>query len=545
MVLSEYEPKIRLFITLLLLVGLMASLYVPTSVIKLTADLYEGTASPHNSDYLGTSTLVNLLKSLGYSVEIAETQEDFINHLKDKCLAIIIAPDNEATPKLIDVLLKSYIDGEANILIADENITSNKILKALANIEIDGRAVFSYQTNSEGKRTPFPEVIMSPYLRSSNYSMVTYVFEQPSSNSVRTYRTLKLMVPSSNSSKILLRLNWASFIKPCSNETIMNWVKGYFLLGVTTGLIDLNNDGKLETNELSVQPETLISVTTSGTVKGKILLKNQIPLLIEGLAIPSKAGSVLFVFSDSFPFTNQALAPKNSPYKVYLKELLSSTLLSKKAVICDCLYRINPKALKIPYHPAILMYFATSMLHLFDSKVTQAINESPLISITTATVLVLLTALLISKALGGGAYINIEPSGVEEISIITETEVKRSLLKGGPIKNPKEAIKSTWEILNYVFQKVLGHTAEEILNNRDTLSSTAKALGVSPKSLRKDLKWLQTIYLKAEGKSILPIFLFWRRTIKKYVVVSDKVLNYVGYTLLKKGGLKGVESILH
>lgn len=352
------------------------------------------------------------------------------------------------------------------------------------------------------------------------------------------------MVPPNNVSQTLLRLNWASFIKPYSNKTTLSWIKGYYLLGTTTGLIDLNNDGKLQTNELGMQPETLISVTTSGTVGGN-LKKTKIPLLIEGLAIPSKAGSVLFVFSDSFLFTNQALAPENSPYKTYLKELLSNTLLCKKVVICDCLYRVNPEALKIPYHPAILIYFATSILHLFDNKITQAVSESPLISISVATVLVLLTALLISKAIGGKTYMNIEPSEVEEISVIAETEVKKSLLKGGPIKNPKEAIKSTWEILNYVFQKVLGHTAEEILNNHDALLSTAEALGINPESFKKDLRWLQAIYLKAEGKSVLPIFVFWRRAIKKYVIVSDKVLNYVGYTLLKKGGLRGIESILH
>ncbi len=520
----------------------MASLYVPTSVIKLTADMYEGTASPHNNDYLGTSSFINLLKKLNYSVEIAETQQDFMSRLKKGSLAVVIAPDRKAPPPLINALLQAYKTGKANVLIADENITSNNVLKALANVEVDGRAVFSYEPEIKGKRTPFPEAVMTPYLSEGNYQTVMYSISQQSLNKTRVYLTLKLMVPSINTSHITLRLNWASFIKPSHNALTPYWVKGYFLLGVTIGYIDLNNDGKLQNSEIINQPET---VTAKAAIETGNYSRTPAPFLIEGLAIPSKDGSLLLVFSDSFFFTNQALAHKSSPYTMYLTKLLSNPLLHREAVICDCLYQIAPKTLKIPYHPAVLMYLATSMLHLIDSKATQAIQESPLISLSVAIVLVLITTLLISKAVGGRSYVHVTPSGVEEVSVIAETEVKKSLLKGGPVRNPKETVESTWEILNYVFKRVLGHTADEILKNDEVLAHTAQTLGVGIGSFKEDLKWLQKIYYKAVGRSLFPLIISWRRALRKYIILSDKVLSYVGYTLLRKGGLKRIESILH
>ncbi|MCD6324604.1 MAG: hypothetical protein J7L55_05820 [Desulfurococcales archaeon] len=504
----EEGPRFKLFTMILIVIALVASLYAPTQTLKLEQKFFGGTASPHNTGYMGTSELVTLLKGLGCEVVIAENEQDFINALSEGGLGIIIAPDRPVPADLSSKLLDLFKEGRASFLIADENTTSNYLIMTLTpGLVIDGRAVFSVNKEKLAY-SPFPSALMATKL-----------------NETLTNPVLTLV------DVFELRLNWASFIKPVPQGLTPEWVVGHYVIGVTAGVIDFNNNGRLDAEDLKFE-----SIATQG--KGH---------MYEDVAVEavSRSGSKVLIFSDSFPFTNQALTPQDSVYRAYVTQLFRNLVKADRVVICDFLYRTGVKAAGIPYHPAMLLYFAASAFKLLDSVITSAVSTNSFLAVTESIAIILLLTYLISKGLGFGNYRTVEPSPVEEVDIIAETEVRRAVLTGEAVKKPKEAVKGLWDVLNYVLRQLYGFGVEDVLRDEHLLKGFSEALNTDPEALKSRLSWLVKVSRKASGKAHLPVIISWKRALRKYAELTEQVLEPLGYTIMRRGGLRGVESVIH
>ncbi len=500
------SPRFKLFALLLAVIALVATLYAPTQTLKLEEMFFGGTASPHNTGYLGTSELESLLKGLDYDVVVAEDPQNFLASLQGGGLGVFIAPDKPIPPSLASELLPLFKEGEASFLVADENTTSNTLIEELTGaLVVDGRAVFA-PVGGGLKYTPFPEALMAV---SENATLI-----QPGAGGKGVFK---------------MRLNWASYIEPV-HQSFPRWVKTHYVLGITSGIVDSNNNGRLDAEDLKYTSLTQVGSSRYVEVAAEVV---------------SRSGGKVLIFSDSFPFTNQALTPNGSVYRAYVAELFRNLVRAKKVVICDFLYNTGFRTVGLPYHPALLLYFAASAFKLLDSLITSAITSNSFLALTASASTLLLLTYLIGKGLGFRNYRTLEPSTVEEVDIMAETEIKKAVLTGEAVKNPKEAVKGLWELLNYVLKRLYGFGVEEIISDEGLLKEFSKALNSDPREIKAELTWLIKLSRKASGKSHLPLILSWKRALRRYAELTEQVLEPLGYTLMRRGGLRSIESIIH
>ena len=169
--------RLYLFIFFLIIIAILSTFYMPASLLKVEASIYNNTASPYCIDWMGTNMFVEELKNNNITVDIVDEPSNLENSLKKGGLIVVIAPD-KPIPINESLLIKKYLDnGTISIAVFDENITSNNLLEQLG-IAIDGR------------------LLLDPYTPNSPYYPITEI-------------------NLSNFSGIV-RLNWASYIRRTS-----------------------------------------------------------------------------------------------------------------------------------------------------------------------------------------------------------------------------------------------------------------------------------------------------------------------------------------
>ncbi len=530
------EPRFKAFLIILLIIGIIASLYLPARVYEMTIKIYSGTASPYNIDYIGTSRFYGFLKQNNYTVTVANEWNNLVNSADSNTTIFIIAPDKplsmEESYQLYDLAVKKKVD----IVIADENITSNNFLRLLG-INITGHAILY---GIQGYESPYPPAI---YFDIDNNLLFKesrldnkLIFTYPLDYGKPTY---------------VLRLNWASNIKIILSKTsahldlsIINNYKVFFL---GAGYVDYNDNSKID-EVFNVAHATILSYESNDLLVNDeyIVYGSSMPYVIVGLIVDTIGGDII-ILSDSFIFTNQALLLKdiNDTCINIIKNILSHTN-SGKIIIDNTHYYSSITKIGIPFHPAMIIYFLAEGLHRFDAILTDLVLNNQLIAFIISTGIILIMAIILQYALGFKALKSISPTSIDEVAFLAETRIRRGLLrKEKGIIKPRETIIDLWQLLNYVFYKAIGSSLEEIYRDHELLEKTSRILDIEVEEFRSLLKWLYGIYLKAVGRRKLPIILSWGRTLSKYINRVEHILELMGYSITRRAGYRGIEEILH
>lgn len=505
------NPRIKLFLFILLIIGIVAALSMPAKVIELTVKLYQGTASPYSIDYMGTSLFYNYLLKKNYSVVVADTWETLIGEAsKGNSVIFIIAPDKPLTQEEAMQLYILLLTHNVSVVVADENITSNKFLE-LIGVKIDGRLLFQLgYSRGVVEATPYPD------------AQIAFGALQCSDGACGLCR---VVLPERI---INIRLNYASAL--LINKSCVPPFNKITIYGVVdNSFIDYNDNG---------EPDEL------GTV---VLVLYKSYFMAE---LSSDTGQKVVVLSDSFPFTNQALTtPRlNKTYYEFINILLSNIAPSNntKIIIDNSHYNYKPQNIGIPFHPAMLLLLLGFWLKTIDSVITGFITGSKMITFLASLGIAVAIVMVLKWVLGLREEAYLELRGVDEISVLAETPVRKSILeKKARAAKPREAIVNLWRIMDLASRRLFGEPMEAIATSKEKILAFARVLEVDERVLMKKINWMYRVYLKAQGRRRLPIILSWRRSLGKFIDYSEQILEKMGYTLTRKAGYRGIETILH
>lgn len=512
----ELNPRIKLFLFFLLIIGVVAALTLPAKVMHFTVKLYMETASPYSIDYMGTSMFYNYLVKKNYSVVIADSWDKLIDEAsKDDSIIVIIAPDKPITMEEAIELYALLLTRNISIIIADENITSNSFL-GLFGLRIDGRLVFQLVfTEKYFNITPYP-------------STVVYFGEECCITNAEGKCSLCAICATDHGKGVYMKLNYASIIYV--NRTCVEPFNKITIYGVIdNSFIDVNDNDR---------PDEFTSILGAAVFKHVFMVE-----------LSSDDGRKMMVIADSFPFTNQALTMPhvNKTYYEFIDLLLSEVGGGRKRVVIDnSHYNYRPENIGIPFHPAMLLLLIGMWLNSIDKFITEFIIGNKMLTFITSLGIIMTTVIVIKSMFGIKEEAYLELKGVDEIRVLAETPLRKSFIeKKGKIPNPREVAINLWKILNLATKRFYGEDLENIIANREELGSFARTLGISEKELGGKLRWMYKVYLKASGKRKLPVILSWKRTLGRFIGYSEQILEKMGYTLMRKAGYRGIETILH
>ncbi len=524
---KDYDPRFKLFMLILILIGIIACFFVPVVSINITAELYSGTASPYNLDWMGTTAFKDILVEKGYKVFIVDDWSKVSRLVENDSLLVFIAPDKPIPLSISKEVFKLVVDKRVNLLIADENDTSNNLLNMFG-LRVTGHAILVGGKTETGEMvsSPFPRTVMYPGTGDTKYILENY--------SIVKYNYIKFLLKryypvKTIGKRYVFRLNWASnieFTKPLVTDNTssinMSINISYYIVGYTRGFLDYNDSGLLEVDELNSFGEK-----------------------ITGLWVVVNNSSKIVVYSDSFIFTNQALESNNTVYKEYVLDLIESLNIgSKKVIIFNGFYNLLKQRITVPYHPSIVLYFLATFLKTANDVITGLVNKHVFSAFIFSIALISILTIMLAYMTSSRKYREVSVGIVDETRVISETVIKKSVIEGKGV-DARKTIQGIWKILNYSAKKMLGYNVRDALINRELMIDFSKTIGVEEEKLSKTLGWLYSVYLKSIGKKRLPIILSWNRALRKYINYSEYILEHMGYTITREAGYRGVESILH
>ncbi len=474
--------RLRLFIFILIIIGVLASFYAPGVLFTIGASIYGESPSPYNINWSGTSILLGSLRSRGIDVVIVNSTSELMDELGNGGLLLVIAPDRLGLDNdTIDKISNGVVNGSIGLAVFDENTTSNPLLSRLGLI-IDGRSILD---------PSLPETPQYP----------------------------RAIVIDREGRPVSARLNWASTI---TISRSMNPRLNLTVFAASSGVLDINDNGRIDGAELLLGIQNLV------------------------VGVLGSAGNhtSLLVFSDSFPLLNIAFTRNYTLTPVFLDYVSSMARdFGGRVIIPNFMYKIKTVNIKLPFHVSLLFLMLTYFLHRLDQLIDTLVLSNLFLKMLATLLAVIGIALIYRYIFKITGYADYEPTPVDEVVFIAETPVTESMIKG---KRRAKGVEKTyiinyWSILSYAYSKILGVRLEDLVGNRAELEKTASIVGINPDDLEKTLTYLYNIYLKASGKGgLLPIVFSWPRTLRRYVEQTDKLLNLIGYTLTRKGGLKDV-----
>ncbi len=241
--------RLKLFLLFLLIIGIIASFFLPSTLVKVSLALYGDSASPYNINWTGTSLLVSRLKSDEVDVVIVNSTSELSREIEKGGLVLIIAPDTPLSNDTVNILTGGFSRGLIDIAVFDENTTSNLLLSRF-DLSIDGRSLLD-----------------------------------PSMPDTPQYPVAK--IASLNGSVYYIRLNWASIIRPVFNSSMK-----IFAVGI--GILDLNDNGKIDEN-LPIQNYP-IGVIYSHNNSTLLVFTDSYPLLNVALSKNYTSSRILYEY---------------------------------------------------------------------------------------------------------------------------------------------------------------------------------------------------------------------------------------------------------
>ena len=283
------------------------------------------------------------------------------------------------------------------------------------------------------------------------------------------------------------------------------------------GVVDLNNNGKLDPDEISS------SNTKKEYITG-IIMKTQ--------------NSTIVVFSDSYPLINSAFIHNYTLSKTmtqYLIELARKK--SDRVIIPNYYYRSTSISVNIPFHFSILLLFFANTLHYFDNLMEKYIYSSNYLYLGFFTVVILTITLLLRSILGIKSIAELRATSLIEQGIVIETLAAKNLRDKNVLKKrEKQIVTNTWRILKNTYIQLRNIDIEDCVSKKNY--KLLVELGIIGDQDIKHLEKLYKIYLKAIGKKKLPIIFNWRKTVFKYIMTTEYFLNKIGCSIIRKKGYK-------
>ncbi len=476
--------RMKLALTILIIIGIIACFYVPAKIIEFASSVYMNTASPYSLGWMGTSILYNKLQNANITVYVAEDEHQFLQALSRGGTVLIIAPDHAIPYSLAEQIFNTWITGKANIVIFDENTTSNTLLRKTG-LYIDERAIL-YPGLAQSVGFPPAEII------------------EP------------------NGSRILVRLNWASFIVPNNVTSIAskyNYVKYVRTIGEALGVIDINDNGKIDPGEEYISTYPV------------------------GVLITSRANTLFFVFTDSYPVLNAAFEINYTLSQVMLEyiEKISNNTSTKTVIIPNFLYNRDYYRLKVPFYPALLLVYAAKYTSIADNYFERILGTSIYIKTGIATLILLLSVLTFIRIFGGIKREDIEPSPRRElVSLIEILGPSTKILKG----REKDVVVSIWKFIDEVYYTLFDLHLEELIHEPSKIRDIAGRLGIDENKLKTTLYEMYRMYRKAIGESRFPIIINWRTTLKRFINMGEMLLEPTGYTLIGRKGYRDIAYLI-
>ncbi|MCD6301107.1 MAG: DUF4350 domain-containing protein [Staphylothermus sp.] len=466
--------RLFLFLFFLIIIAVLSTFYVPASLLRIEASIYNNTASPYCIDWMGTSIFVNILKNNNITVDIVDNPSDLEDSLKIGGLVIVIAPDRLISDN-DSILIKKYFDnGTISIAVFDENITSNNLLKLLG-VKIDGR------------------LLLDPYTPDSPYYPISEI-------NLTGFRAF-------------VRLNWASYIQRMTAPNLYDVI----VFSKTMGVVDRNNNGVLDPDEIS--DSNAIKTYTTGVIM-------------------ETRNSTIMIFSDSYPLINSAFIHNytlTNTIMYYLIEIAREK--NGRVIFPNYYYRTTSIEATVPFHFSTLLLLFANLLHYLDNFLNNIIYSSNYIYIGFLTLMVLAITFLLRNILGITSVAEYKSTSLIEQGILVETLATKNLRNKNVLeKREKTIILNTWRILKNAYTLLRNIDIEECISRKNY--KLLIELRILDEHDFKQLEKLYKIYLKAAGKKRLPIIFNWRKTVFKYIAVTEYFLNKIGCSLIRKKGYK-------
>ena len=438
-------------------------------------------ASPFNTGEIGTSSLVELLREKYGSVYVIASLNELDGiRASDKCLFVAISPETPYTTSDSN-RIASYLArcNHPLILIADENSTSNNLLRAVgAQLEV-ATVVTSTPSKELGVAVYAPEEgVYLPahplsvfYVNNTRYSLyldiASYIVIHGGSYTIFGEYTVHAK-------------KYPSGVIAYSNITFggqAREVVGYVL-----------SDGSIFLNQVIDRNETYRSFALA---------------LFQSMC---GEGGCTIIFDGSryspLPLSNL----KNNLNSITPLYLSFPSLLGM--VIANL---IHPST----WLPPLLDY---------SNKVFAEMLGNHLVSSTLALLFALLAFAYVSRR---EVFVSDKPMSEEKLVEVAYAGNILKEIEKGKLKLGREDFKSLYEIVDSVMRDVYG------LSLRDKELERRLSLLLGDEKARRYLKSMNKLYDKAVGLSRTPIVLSWSRVVTKYIRDSEEVLSKVGASLMR------------
>jgi len=459
-------------------------------------------ASPLSPLSLGTLELAYMLKR-NYTV-IVVTEQSLLNYTSgDICVFTTISPEKpftlEESLEIVNTLKTKC--HKLKILIADESTSSNSILEAVnSTIRISGdRILFE----------PLP-ILITPQLQ--NYTItITFI----------TNTTSKIPEPGLFYPLVLIHI--------VNNHTLILDKASSVSGGIPIGYVLAN-----ETSEVYLLNPNSIGVRMPPGKKNVTVASREIVDDVEVLVI-----------GDGSIFLNQVLLSNRTEYKLFIEELFKYLCEdnSKCTIIIDAT------------HYTVLAVSSDEALTYLAEQITRGDVRSLLY------VIALITPILIHPATWLPPLISAISSGYVELikhsisamiltailTLITYNALLQHKIsvRDKPLREQVEEELGVFrELKKHIFTRITKLSAQDYisvyialdnliqlvwglrLEDPRVLDNLTVLLGDREKA-SKMLQWIRRLYLKASGRSRLPLVLSWSRAVKKLVEIVEEISDKI------------------
>ncbi len=516
------KKNVIILIILLLFLGMI---YAPPK--KIAMKVYAGSLSPMNTDPLGTSNYVELLKKIGYEVELGGPENLTTYGRGD--VYILLGPDRELTQSEI-VTIRQFLDRGGSILIADEFGIVNNLLREMFDAEINKDYVrtFYYTFAQQANASPpiqsnMPiQIALIPYLGES-------IFFRSIGNATEDY-----------SKELFVELYINSVINPEESKLHVMYPSLSSYIGEPG---TLTPDGYIMTYDHELLREGEIS----GAQFHPLLSINLTSIYIYSSRFDGGRYRA-YVVADTSIFTNQYINLDNpkSTYITYHKQLILwlSRFKIGKILIDNTHYELATIEQPLPSLGKLIV----SMLTETSKDILEGYNS--FLSSTTPILLLLLVSFTIPST-----YIYLrrrimvrdiqerEPSRVTEKLLVYKSRVMEEIGRGRFIsERHRDVIIGLYDLLDYILSNNLGAGISDIaLGNIDR--SLIAEHGLEPDMVLKHCRRLERIRRKVIDNTFLPIVISWGRVIRRLVRDTDHILSRLGYGFISNDVERGIEDV--
>lgn len=530
------KRNVILLAILLLFLGII---YAPPKTFSV--ENYAGTLSPKNTDALGTSNYIELLKRMGYKVELGGP--DRLDKYGAGDIYILLGPDKELSENEI-LEIRNFLERGGSILVADELGTVNNLINELFGANINSKYVELYYNKYAKELNPLSvkEIIIKSSKKIYPYYIVfSQVVIVPMGEKALHLEPIGNNTPAETKETFL-----SLFIKQRIGPDIADMYRLYPSLSSYIGEL-----GKLEPRGYILTIDHLFLDQYIETDSEALLTLSNINhssiYIYSAQYINEKYRA--YVIADTSIFTNQyvELRFEDSIYIKFHKEILNWLSNGfRKTVIFDDTH-IIPSIVKqpIPHLGKMIL----DILVNTSSTIMDHYNNFLSSFSTLGLVLLLIlwipsTYIYLKRRIKVMEVKEIEPEEIVEKLLVYKSEAMTEIGEGGIIKHRyKELINGLYDLLNYILMDKLSTTVSEIAVNKLVPADKLSKFEIKGEELIKLCVRLDRLKRKITEGSFLPIIISWNREIKRIMKNTDDILVKLGYGFISSDMERGIEDV--